>query len=207
MSLRKSPTRTPASLAANRANAQKSTGPRTEEGKRRMRLNGLKHGLRCSSFRESLIKSGESTELLDRNFLVLTLYLLPQKRCEVHRIADFVCLLWSVVRWGRRHAVRAATLDRLVKNFATQLELDALVTAAEQVVAKLARRRKTRAANRGLEARKDLVQSPTELDLLRRTGPALLRRLASPELAVKPRSARSRSGKSYEQSRNLTWNQ
>jgi hypothetical protein len=85
MSLRKSPTRTPASLAANRANARKSTGPRTEEGKRRVRLNGLKHGLRCSSFRESLIKSGESTALVDRNFLFLTLYLLPQKRYEVLR--------------------------------------------------------------------------------------------------------------------------
>ena len=32
-------------LRANRANAQKSTGPRTEAGKQRSRLNGLRHGL------------------------------------------------------------------------------------------------------------------------------------------------------------------
>jgi hypothetical protein len=32
-------------LRANRANAQKSTGPRTEEGKQRSRLNGLRHGI------------------------------------------------------------------------------------------------------------------------------------------------------------------
>jgi hypothetical protein len=30
---------------ANRANARKSTGPRTEDGKQRSRLNGLRHGL------------------------------------------------------------------------------------------------------------------------------------------------------------------
>ena len=46
MSLRKSPTRTAASLAANRANAQKSTGPRTAGGKARARLNRLRHGRR-----------------------------------------------------------------------------------------------------------------------------------------------------------------
>ena len=35
----------PAQLAANRANAQLSSGPRTEEGKAASRANGLKHGL------------------------------------------------------------------------------------------------------------------------------------------------------------------
>ncbi|QEH38486.1 hypothetical protein OJF2_70890 [Aquisphaera giovannonii] len=36
---------TAAQIAANRRNAQKSTGPRTKAGKARSRLNGLKHGL------------------------------------------------------------------------------------------------------------------------------------------------------------------
>ena len=36
---------TEAQLAANRNNAQKSTGPKTPEGKDAVRLNGLKHGL------------------------------------------------------------------------------------------------------------------------------------------------------------------
>ena len=37
-----------AQIAANRANAQRSTGPRSEEGKARVAQNGLKHGL-CST--------------------------------------------------------------------------------------------------------------------------------------------------------------
>jgi hypothetical protein len=36
---------TPRKIAANRANAQKSTGPRTPEGRTRAALNSLKHGL------------------------------------------------------------------------------------------------------------------------------------------------------------------
>lgn len=46
MSLRKPPTLTAARLAANRRNAQRSTGPRTARGKARSRLNGLRHGER-----------------------------------------------------------------------------------------------------------------------------------------------------------------
>ena len=44
MPLRKSPVRTPAFLAANRANARKSSGPRTPCGRARVSLNALKHG-------------------------------------------------------------------------------------------------------------------------------------------------------------------
>lgn len=46
MSLRKSPTLTPALLAANRRNAQRSTGPRTARGKGQTRLNALRTGER-----------------------------------------------------------------------------------------------------------------------------------------------------------------
>lgn len=44
MSLRKPPTMTPARLAANRANAAKSTGPRKRAGKKRVRWSALKRG-------------------------------------------------------------------------------------------------------------------------------------------------------------------
>ena len=40
---------TPAQLAANRANAQRSTGPRSVEGKSVSRFNALKHGVDAAS--------------------------------------------------------------------------------------------------------------------------------------------------------------
>ena len=49
---------TEAQIAANRQNAQLSTGPRSEAGKRRSRANSLKHGLCCS------VVVSESAELL-----------------------------------------------------------------------------------------------------------------------------------------------
>ncbi len=45
--------------AANRRNAQLSTGPRTEEGKSRSRQNALKHGILASAV---LITTGEGVE-------------------------------------------------------------------------------------------------------------------------------------------------
>jgi hypothetical protein len=42
---------TPAQIAANQANAQKSTGPRTDEGKLRASQNALRHGL-CAAIPE-----------------------------------------------------------------------------------------------------------------------------------------------------------
>ena len=64
MPLRRSPALTPGSLAARRANALKSTGPRSPRGKARVSLNALKHGRamgpagRAARFRERLLRAG-----------------------------------------------------------------------------------------------------------------------------------------------------
>lgn len=52
MSLVKSPTLTPALLAAKRRNAQTSTGPRTARGKAQSRLNALQRGERSPAYRQ-----------------------------------------------------------------------------------------------------------------------------------------------------------
>lgn len=48
-----------AKVEANRRNARKSTGPKTEEGKAVVRLNAMKHGILAS---EAVIKAGEGVE-------------------------------------------------------------------------------------------------------------------------------------------------
>lgn len=63
MPLRKSPVRTPALLAANRANSLKSTGPRTPRGKARVCLNALKHGRHARRLPEKLARAGYFREL------------------------------------------------------------------------------------------------------------------------------------------------
>ena len=48
-------------LAANKRNAQKSTGPKTPEGRAAVRLNGVKHGLNA----ETLVLPGEANSDFD----------------------------------------------------------------------------------------------------------------------------------------------
>ena len=55
MSLRKSPTLTPARLASTRRNARKSTGPRTAQGKAWSRLNSLREGWRSPDYIKFLV--------------------------------------------------------------------------------------------------------------------------------------------------------
>lgn len=56
--LRRSPRLTPAALAARRANALKSTGPRTERGKARVALNPLQHGRYAVNLPDRLARAG-----------------------------------------------------------------------------------------------------------------------------------------------------
>ncbi|HEY6290339.1 MAG TPA: hypothetical protein VI455_02100 [Terriglobia bacterium] len=67
MPIVKSPALTAAKLAANRANARRSTEPRSYRGKCRVALNALRHG-RCASsklFRSRLVAGQEEVALYD----------------------------------------------------------------------------------------------------------------------------------------------
>lgn len=62
--LRGSPRLTPASLAARRANALKSTGPRTARGKAWSSLNALRHGWHARNLRAQIERTGDQEALL-----------------------------------------------------------------------------------------------------------------------------------------------
>ena len=75
-----------AQLAANRANAMKSTGPRSDEGKERSRANAYKHGLTGAG----VVLSSEDAEALDSRLDALMADIKPadeSARLLVHRAA------------------------------------------------------------------------------------------------------------------------
>ncbi len=101
-------------LAANRRNAQKSTGPRTEAGKQSSRRNAMKSGL----YAESLVIRGEFPDELER----LTAEYHREFRPVTPRERDLVDAIvrneWIVRRmglveaqlWGHHFQATAATL-------------------------------------------------------------------------------------------------
>ena len=80
MSLDKSPQLTPQRLAANRQNAQHSTGPRTAGGKKRSSRNSRQHGLYSNArfFWDAAIALGEDPREFER---LLKLDLARQPTC------------------------------------------------------------------------------------------------------------------------------
>jgi hypothetical protein len=118
MSLRKSPTRTPAFLAANRANAQKCTGPRTPEAKTRVAFNALRHGLKARSFFSFLAKSRRASEEFSGLYRALYAALLPDKTDEaaMDLLKRMVLHVWVVkqrwMRWAASPEEREAWFAR-----------------------------------------------------------------------------------------------
>jgi hypothetical protein len=114
MSLRKSPTRTPALLAANHANARKSTGPCTPQGKARVALGALRHGVHAPDFLSALGKSRRALEEYKQLYLTLYAALLPDKADDaaMDLLKRTVLHVWAMkqelVRWAASRTEREA---------------------------------------------------------------------------------------------------
>jgi hypothetical protein len=81
-------------IEANRRNAQRSTGPRTPEGKAVARMNALKHGLTAST----IALPGEDAEAYERlrNNLVAALH--PKGALELELVDRIAECIWRLRR-------------------------------------------------------------------------------------------------------------
>ncbi len=104
MSLRKSPQITSPLIAANRQNAQHSTGPRTPKGKARSGTNALRHGLCAAlseSTRQSMLALGEDPEQFERLYADLLRVYEPGDALGVRLVEDLAHLYWRRQRLDR----------------------------------------------------------------------------------------------------------
>jgi hypothetical protein len=115
MSLDKSPQLTPQRLAANRQNAQHSTGPRTAEGKKRSSRNSRQHGLYSNArfFWDAAIALGEDPREFERLLNGLVEARLPADTLEMVLVEDIALLIWKKARLDRAEsAVQVCNLQK-----------------------------------------------------------------------------------------------
>ena len=97
---------TEAQVAANRENAQKSTGPKTQEGKARAAHNALKHGL----FSADVVLMGESAEDLDAFREAWMADLAPEgprEEYQANRAVEYAWRLRRIPRLEQRYSLLA----------------------------------------------------------------------------------------------------
>lgn len=85
---------TPAQLAANRRNAKKSTGPKTESGKEAASRNAMKHGLHARDFVCEHERGGDYAEFA----ALLYADLAPADSVEVQLVDRIVTCTWRLQR-------------------------------------------------------------------------------------------------------------
>ena len=99
---------TPAQINANRLNARKSTGPRSDEGKAASRFNALQHGIDA----RSLVIPGEDPAELDALALDYHRQFHPDGPLENYLVETLIHADWTRRRYTR---VQAQLLNLLLK--------------------------------------------------------------------------------------------
>lgn len=102
-------------LEANRANAKRSTGPKSSDGKARSRMNGVKHGLTA----KQIVIGDEDPDELESLRADLDIEFEPRGRLH-HELVDHLAgLLW---RRRRMHALEAALVKAREAEVRAELE-------------------------------------------------------------------------------------
>ena len=95
-------------IKANRENAKKSTGPRTNSGKSRTSKNALKHGLLA----QDAVLPGEDPAEFDQHLTSFEETYLPRNRVEKEIVRQIADVSWRMQRLSRiETAVIAAGID------------------------------------------------------------------------------------------------
>jgi hypothetical protein len=110
-------------LAANRRNAQKSTGPRTPEGKAVSRYNALKHGIFARAVIPPALAPYESRADFDDLLAAFEAQFSPANRLEALLVQQIAVITWRLARLyraeagdiasGRDRAVRQRALNKI----------------------------------------------------------------------------------------------
>jgi hypothetical protein len=117
---------TPAQAAANLANAQYSTGPKTDAGKKKSSRNALTHGL----FSATVVLPEESQAEFEAFRLEIFADLVPATLVEATFVDDIAANLWRVRRMQRleRQAMDIADPDfhrlRLLSSYTSRVRRD-----------------------------------------------------------------------------------
>ena len=108
---------TAAQIEANRRNAQKSSGPKTEKGKARVRCNALKHGMTARTTMPGL--THEDPDQLREKMLRLINDLQPSNEAELDQVCQAARLTLAIERADRfemahmNQRIRAAARERV----------------------------------------------------------------------------------------------
>jgi hypothetical protein len=86
---------------ANRRNASKCTGPKTDEGKSSSRLNALRHGLRA----RTVVQPGDDQSEFDQLSADLQEACDPQNRPEELLVEKMVIAEWQLARLQRSESI------------------------------------------------------------------------------------------------------
>src|SRR5712671_6741274 len=109
-------------IAANRENAQKSTGPKTPEGRAVVRLNGLKHGLSA----ETIVVMGEDPADFDALYDSLLAEHQPATPTEEILVRQLTMAAWRQMRFFRMEVGFFKNEDEERRNASRSEEYEAL---------------------------------------------------------------------------------
>jgi hypothetical protein len=96
---------------ANQRNAEKSTGPRSEEGKKRSSMNGVSHGVFC----QDLLLPGEDVDELKRFRDALLIDLNPVGMVQQAIAERIVSCLWRLRRLGGAERTMQAQIEAMIE--------------------------------------------------------------------------------------------